>query len=260
MSKSSAQKPHTDAETDTSLEQLRNLLKETDNTGFDALSRLGDALTARLWYEAHVPSTQRYHCQRPRWALKNELRAFADTHCALALRDLGAIGFRESVDRALVTDVVNALFRLGNWTFYPNGYIANLPGVGNIYADAEAERGFDEFAQYHRAVWLPLRARFNALALTVEGALTPRQVGVVPDVSTRANGQKRKPGNPKNRFTPAQKSKYKKWLTEWKQKKNHLTLDAFLVQFPASERAEVKRGIKTAQKWESEKARTTARR
>jgi|GEM_PF-4308222 len=70
----------------------------------------------------------------------------------------------------------------------------------------------------------------------------------------------RKPGNPMNVLSRAEKTKRKKWLRDWGRVRNRMTFNEFLDTFPKSEREAVRKGVKTAQRWKSEEARAAARR
>lgn len=71
-------------------------------------------------------------------------------------------------------------------------------------------------------------------------------------------GVEKGPGNPKLRFTSAQKTEYKRLLRDWKKAQHSgLSLGQFLEDnFVEADRTAARRKIKTAQKWESEKKRT----
>jgi hypothetical protein len=239
---------------------LESVLGAPLTNGFEALSQLGDALTQCLNHEGHVPPMSRYECQRPRWALVKRLHTGINERGTRALWELGATGFRESRDRDLVTEVVNVLMQLANWNVFPGGQIEGPADLVRLHAEHQSEQGFQAYFRLYRDVWLPLRARFNALADTVAGALGLQHDDEERDTHARKKATGRKPGNPNNRLPRAQKTQYKKWLQLWNKAKGRQTREEFIATFPPSERETVRKGIRTAQKWESEKVKNGTRR
>lgn len=239
---------------------LKSVLAATDASGFKELSQLGDALTQCLNFEAHVPPAQRYECQRPRWALEKELRRGIDQRGIRALWELGAAGFRESRDRDLVTEVVNELLRLASWDFFGFDQIEGPADLVRLHADQQSKQGFQRYFRLYRDVWLPLRARFNALATSVAGALGLQHENDERDARAQKKVKGNKPGNPKNVLSRTEKTKRKNWLRDWERARNRMTFNEFLDTFPNSEREAVRKGVKTAQRWKSDEARAAARR